>query len=371
MKTKLAFVLGTGGVGKTTLSAAWAVAEADQGRRTALLTVDPARRLADALGVDLGDRPQSVRDVTGLDAWMLDPRSAFDTWLEGATSPAHRAAIVQNRVYQAFAGSLARSHAYAAMEQLGAVMDSNGYERVIVDTPPSRNALELIAAPEALARLLDAKVLRALLGSGESNLMEKGSRFALAWLSRLLGRGLWAELLTFLELFMPLRHDLTRRATTVSNRIVAPETERVLVLNSDEDASGSADRFVAQLQERGAPPTCLWANRAFSLNSDGEPWLVQPTETPLSFEPPNTGSLGEEEAMRLVAMARKHTDWLVSRSRSSAKRIAQIAQDHDIHVIRSFPLQAFEPSDVNALRQLWSLSRPDFHVVEVNDAPRR
>ncbi len=166
---------GSGGVGKTTVAAALALRAAERGRRTVVLTIDPARRLAQSLGLtELDNTPRPVSGVKAsgegfLDAMMLDMKRTFDEVVEAHASPEKAAQMLANPFYQALSSSFAGTQEYMAMEKLGqlrGVVDDDGRERwdlIVVDTPPSRSALDFLDAPERLGSFLDGRFLRLLL----------------------------------------------------------------------------------------------------------------------------------------------------------------------------------------------------------------
>ena len=164
---------GTGGVGKTTIAAALAVRAATHGRRTLVLTIDPARRLADALGIDqlccdptpvaLPQGDGSAAPAGSLDAMMLDPKPTFDRLVHRLTEdPAARARILENRIYRHLSEALAGSAEYAAMEQVREAVESGLYDLVVVDTPPASHALDFLTAPRRLRQCLEGRFVQAL-----------------------------------------------------------------------------------------------------------------------------------------------------------------------------------------------------------------
>jgi len=158
---------GSGGVGKTTVSATFALAAARAGRRSCVVTVDPARRLADALGVQ--SLPNTPTEVEGdwpghLHALMLDSKGTFDDLVHRySRTPEQAESILSNRIYQNLAGSLSGTQEYMAMEKLYELVQSDRFDVVVVDTPPTRNALDLLDAPRRLTRFLENRLFRALL----------------------------------------------------------------------------------------------------------------------------------------------------------------------------------------------------------------
>ena len=165
---------GAGGVGKTTTAAAMALRAAEYGRTVVVLTIDPAKRLAQALGIsDLGNTPQRVplaAEVPGeLFAMMLDMRRTFDEMVVQYSGPDRAQAILDNQFYQTVATSLAGTQEYMAMEKLGQLLAEDRWDLVVVDTPPSRNALDFLDAPKRLGSFMDSRLWKLLLGPGRGD----------------------------------------------------------------------------------------------------------------------------------------------------------------------------------------------------------
>ena len=164
---KIVVTCGTGGVGKTTTSAAIALHGARSGRRTIVITIDPARRLADAMGISANtNEPSRVNGPwTGeLDALMLDAKGTFDTLVTRyARDETQRSRILENRFYQNVASALSGTQEYMAMEKLHALAESGDYDLIVVDTPPTRHALAFLDAPRMLTRLVENRIYRLLM----------------------------------------------------------------------------------------------------------------------------------------------------------------------------------------------------------------
>src|SRR3954451_16058634 len=181
--TNIVVCCGSGGVGKTTTSAALALRAAEQGRKVVVLTIDPARRLAQSMGIErLDNTPRPVPGITGgtLDAMMLDMKRTFDEVVESQASPEKAAQILANPFYVAVSSSFAGTQEYMAMEKLGQ-LDQDArrpgrWDLIVVDTPPSRSALDFLDAPERLAGFLDGRFMRLLLApaKGPARLMTAG-----------------------------------------------------------------------------------------------------------------------------------------------------------------------------------------------------
>ncbi len=285
----LLVTVGPGGVGKTTTAAALALRAAERGRRVAVLTIDPAKRLADALGLDgLDDalRPVEVRGEGTLRAAMLDTKASYDALIDRvATGPA-RDHILQNRVYGAFSKTLARSHAYVAAERLYDVRQRDVADLIVLDTPPTRSALDILEAPSRLAQLLDERVLRLLLGRGTSRslagasfeaLAQAGGAAALRVLGRIAGEDVTAERRGFLEVLSHLRDGFRERAEAVRAWLADPATVYALVASPAPTSLDDAKALGDTLAERHRPPGLFLFNRAFVPEPGGTAPVAPPT----------------------------------------------------------------------------------------------
>ncbi|MDQ3484096.1 MAG: AAA family ATPase, partial [Actinomycetota bacterium] len=204
---------GSGGVGKTTMSASIALRAAEQGRNVVVLTIDPARRLAQSMGVsELDNDPKPVQGVDtssggSLDAMMLDMKRTFDEVVESQASPAKAAQILSNPFYQALSSSFAGTQEYMAMEKLGQLhaeaLRSGRWDLIVVDTPPSRSALDFLDAPERLSSFLDGRLIRLLLAParGPARFLSAGMSVVTGVLSKVLGGRMLRDVQTFVAAF--------------------------------------------------------------------------------------------------------------------------------------------------------------------------
>ena len=197
---------GAGGVGKTTTAAAMALRAAEYGRTVVVLTIDPAKRLAQALGIsDLGNSPQRVPlapEVPGqLFAMMLDMRRTFDEMVIQYSGPDRAQAILDNQFYQTVATSLAGTQEYMAMEKLGQLLSEDRWDLIVVDTPPSRNALDFLDAPKRLGSFMDSRLWRLLLGPGRGigRLVTGAVGLAMKALSTVLGSQMLSDAAGFVQ----------------------------------------------------------------------------------------------------------------------------------------------------------------------------
>ncbi len=269
MSPRILVCCGAGGVGKTTLSAALGVRLALDGARTAVLTVDPARRLADSLGVDtLDGRPRRVPDLPGpgsLDALVLDPKATFDTLVARLSpDPARTRRILANRYYGYVSTRLGGTWEYMAMERVLELAEDRTWDALVLDTPPARHAIEFLTAPERVLRVLDHRVLRMLAlpatRHGFSRLRER-SRMATGVLGRLLGLATLREIAAFVSAFEGLTDAFAERARLGRDLLRAPDTAFLLVTTPAQERVDDAVAFRAALADLGLPLRGYLANR--------------------------------------------------------------------------------------------------------------
>lgn len=260
MSAKVVICCGSGGVGKTSLSAALALQLARGGARVAVLTIDPARRLADSLGVGaIGNEPVAVplAGAGRLDALMLDARHTFDALVRRfAADPAAAERVLANRYYQFASTRLGGSHEYMAMERLLDLAESGRYDVVVLDTPPTRHALDFLRAPERMSGLMDQGVLRWLVmpaGAGGWRALEVGSDVVSRVLKTLLGEGTVSEIAEFFEAFRGLGEGMRERSLSVRALLRAPGTRFLLVSSPAAASRAEALHFLSVLRAEGMP----------------------------------------------------------------------------------------------------------------------
>jgi anion-transporting ArsA/GET3 family ATPase len=270
-ETRIIVCCGAGGVGKTTTSAALALAAAAAGRTVVVLTIDPARRLAQALGlVELDNEPRRV-DVSGaggeLHAMMLDMKRTFDDIVAAHSTPERAQAILENPFYQALSSSFAGTQEYMAMEKLGQLRATERWDLIIVDTPPSRSALDFLDAPNRMSRFLDGTMIRLLTAPARAG-GRAGMKFASAGfmffsriISKILGGQLLRDISAFVAALDTMFGGFRERATATYEMLRRPGTWFVVVATPEPDALREASYFVDRLSTEGMPLAGLVLNR--------------------------------------------------------------------------------------------------------------
>ncbi len=266
---------GSGGVGKTTASAAIALGMAARGARVAVVTIDPAKRLAAALGLqELENEPRLVAPERlaqfGLElqgelwAMMLDPKRTFDELIEKiAPTPARAEEIKANRVYRSLSTAVAGSQEFTAISKLYELAHEREFDLLVLDTPPSRNAIDFFEAPRRLTSFLEGRALKAFLrptGIG-MRLLELGVAPLLPALRRITGVEMISDLSLFFQLLGDMTEDFSVRATEVQRLLRAPDTAFVLVTSAQGDPIDEAIWLRHTLQETGLPFAGVIVNR--------------------------------------------------------------------------------------------------------------
>jgi anion-transporting ArsA/GET3 family ATPase len=258
---------GSGGVGKTTTSAAIALHAARLGRTACVVTIDPARRLANALGVDeLSNSPTRIEgDWAGeLHALMLDPKGTFDDLITRySDSEAQAEDIRVNRIYRNLTGTLSGTQEYMAMEKLHELVEEGGFDVIVVDTPPSRNALDFLDAPRRLTHFLENRVFQALMAPTRVGLRFMGvaAQALLRTISKVAGADIVHDAVAFFQAFEGMEEGFRLRAARVRELLVQPTTAFVLVASPRRDSVDEAVHFAAKLAESDMSATALIVNR--------------------------------------------------------------------------------------------------------------
>jgi anion-transporting ArsA/GET3 family ATPase len=272
---------GSGGVGKTTTSAALALRAAERGRKVVVLTIDPARRLAQSMGIEeLDNTPRPVPGIaatggdgadgtTGgsLDAMMLDMKRTFDEVVQSQASPEKAAQILANPFYVAVSSSFAGTQEYMAMEKLGqldALARASGrWDLIVVDTPPSRSALDFLDAPERLSSFLDGRFMKLLLAParGPARMMTVGFGMVTNAITRIIGAQVLQDMKAFVAAFDTLFGGFRQRALRTFELLQDRRTAFLVIAAPEPDALREAAYFVERLREERMPLAGLVVNR--------------------------------------------------------------------------------------------------------------
>ena len=266
---------GSGGVGKTTTAAAIAMGEAAAGKRVAVVTIDPARRLAGSLGLEeLGNHPQPIDPelfaAAGVEmrgelwAMMLDPKRTFDE-LIGRLAPDERTRdeVLANRIYQQLSSAVAGSQEYTAMAKLYELDQEGGFDLLVLDTPPSRNALDFLDAPERLTHFLEGRALQVLLAPTgfAGRIVGRGTGLVFSALKRVTGVDLLEDLSVFFRSISGLLDGFRQRATAVRKLLADPETVFLLVTSPEREPVEEAIFFWRKLTTARMPFGGVIVNR--------------------------------------------------------------------------------------------------------------
>ncbi len=258
---------GSGGVGKTTTSAAIALEAARRGRRACVVTIDPARRLANSLGVgDLSNRPTRIEGPWPgeLHALMLDPKGTFDDLVARYADSDQQAEDIRvNRIYRNLTGTLSGTHEYMAMEKLHELVEEGGFDVVVVDTPPSRSALDFLDAPRRLTHFLENRIFQALMRPTRAGLRVMGlaAQALLRTLAKVAGTDIVTDAVAFFQAFEGMEEGFRQRAARVRELLVQPGTAFVLVASPRPDSIDEAVHFADKLAESHMATSALVLNR--------------------------------------------------------------------------------------------------------------
>ena len=283
--TRIIVCCGAGGVGKTTTAAALGLRAAEQGRHVVVLTIDPARRLAQSLGLsELDNTPRPVDGIdlsTGgsLDAMMLDMKRTFDDVVLSHSTPEKAEQILANPFYQAVSSSFAGTQEYMAMEKLGqlrAEADDDGtWDLIVVDTPPSRSALDFLDAPKRLGSFLDGRFIRLLMAPAKAGgraylkVFNAGVNLVASTLSKVLGGDMLRDVQTFVGALDTMFGGFRERADLTYALLKQDSTAFVVVAAPERDALREASFFVDRLEQDGMPLSGLVINRVQQVSAPG------------------------------------------------------------------------------------------------------
>ena len=344
--------VGSGGVGKTTTSAAMALHAAMQGRRVLCLTIDPARRLANSLGLDEmttseQEVPASLFEKHGLTpkgslfAMMLDTKTTFDELVTRySASPDARDRILNNQVYQYVASSLAGTQEYMAMEKLHEVRTDSRWDLVILDTPPTSNALDFLDAPERLIDAIDSPAMRWFIqvfeGAGKTGfgLVGKGAAILLKGLARFTGIEFLEQVAEFVSGINALFGGFKERAEAVSNALRGDEVAFVLVTSPDPLAIEEARFFSEKLDAGGMRRQAVVINQMHQLID--EPHISETEQLEL-LKAALPADLDAKSILKRLQLAlQNERDWAVADRVEGDRLAAQLGADGHVVEVPAF-----------------------------------
>jgi anion-transporting ArsA/GET3 family ATPase len=360
---------GAGGVGKTTTAAALGVLAAEQGRRAVVLTIDPARRLAQSLGLThLDNTPRPVAGIDtsaggSLDAMMLDMKRTFDEVVEAHATPDKARQILANPFYQAVSSSFAGTQEYMAMEKLGqlrAEADRDGsWDLIIVDTPPSRSALDFLDAPKRLGSFLDGRFIRLLAAPAKAGsraylrVFAVGVNLASGALARLLGGQMLADVQTFVAALDTMFGGFRERADLTYALLKEPSTAFVVVAAPERDALREAAYFVDRLAQEGMPLAGLVVNRvqavpASTLSASRAAAAAEQLEDLAENGADGPAAAGSDLS---IALLRLHADLATTAARQRAHTQRFLAAHPSVEVVEVLAA-ATDIHDLAGLREV-------------------
>ncbi|MEV2222959.1 ArsA family ATPase [Nocardia vinacea] len=350
---------GSGGVGKTTTAAAIGLRAAEQGRKVVVLTIDPARRLAQSLGVaDLDNTPQRVAlgpEAKGeLHAMMLNMRRTFDDMVLEHTSPEKAEQIFANPFYQTVASSFGGTQEYMAMEKLGQLAGHKEWDLIVVDTPPSRNALDFLDAPKRLGNFLNGRMIRVIMapGRGVTRLVTGAMSLAVRGVSTIVGGQMLKDASNFLQSLDSLFGGFQDRADRTYAMLSKPGTHFLVVAAAEPDALREASFFVDRLSTERMPLAGLILNRTHPILSSLSADHALTAADQLTEADPLTAAVLRIHAQRVATAKREQH--LLHRFTGAHPRVP----------IASVTALPFEVSDLEALRAV-AAQLTDAHPVEV------
>jgi anion-transporting ArsA/GET3 family ATPase len=358
---KVIITAGAGGVGKTTTAAAMAVAAAKRGRRVLCLTIDPARRLAESLGLkEMSTEATRVEksrfDAAGiplegeLTAMMLDTKRTFDEFVLTHSSSKEKAErLLNNKLYKYMSTSLAGTQEYMAMEKLVAVRADPRYDLVVLDTPPTANALDFLDAPDRLVGMIDSAAVKWMIDAFQStgklslNILARSAAAVLRGMAKITGTGFLEALAEFLGQLNDLFGGFKQRADMVKRELRSPEVAFVLVTSPSPPSIQEALFFSARLEEHGMPRGAFIVNRfhlppAFpqhAVTNDEARAALAAHNTQLEDDAPERVVKAHADAVKLAGLDAHHMRVLEDAVAKRVPLVRLAALSHDVH---SLPL---------------------------------
>ena len=372
-ETRIVVCCGSGGVGKTTTAAAFALRAAERGRDVVVLTIDPARRLAQSLG--LTELDNTPREVAGIDpsaggrlhAMMLDMKRTFDEIVLEHADPERARQILANPFYQSLSASFAGTQEYMAMEKLGQLRAQGDWDLIVVDTPPSRSALDFLDAPDRLGSFLDGRLIKILSapakvgGMGAFKLLTGGFGLVTGALGKILGTNLLSEVQSFVSALDTMFGGFRERAERTYQLLQTEGTAFVVVAAPEPDALREASYFTERLATDRMPMAGLVLNRVHAPKADitGERALAAAEQLAnggrkRATREASSGTPSEEEvqARQLAAsLLRLHAE-RVALARRERRLTGRFLASHPGIPVLELPAQAEDVHDLEGLRDI-------------------
>jgi anion-transporting ArsA/GET3 family ATPase len=360
-RTRVIVCCGSGGVGKTTVAASVALRAAERGRHVVVLTVDPARRLAQSMGLtSLDNTPRLVQGVDGaaggsLHAMMLDMKRTFDEIVEAHADPDRATQILANPFYQSLSSSFAGTQEYMAMEKLGQLRRAEEWDLIVVDTPPSRSALDFLDAPQRLGRFLDGRLIKILTGSakvgGRAYLRVLNTGFSLVTgvLTKVLGAQVLKDVQTFVSALDTMFGGFRERADYTYRLLQTPGTAFLVIAAPEPDALREASYFVERLSRDRMPLAGLIVNRVHRARASrlSAARSLAAAETLQNGHDP-AGAPGARYPLTTAAL-RLHAEWMQLETRE--QRLAEgFSAAHPAVPVAEIPARPEDVHDLAGLR---------------------
>lgn len=352
--TRTYLICGSGGVGKTTVSAALGLKFAMMGKKTIVLTIDPARRLASSLGIEgLTDEPRQIAledPGNGGEMWamMLDTKRTFDRIVEKyAPSKESVEKIFNNNIYRHMSQMLAGTQEYMAMERLYEVYSQNRYEVIILDTPPMQNALEFLAAPQRMLNLINNSILdiflkpTVFLGKTGFKLLEKGTETVMKILDKIMGLPFLHDISDMFMAFKELLGGFQNRAQEVGELLSHPSSRFISVCTTAENSINETKGFKEQLDQFHYTLESIVVNRVFSGPDLSEEDILERENILKKHTDAETARVLAENFKKFLPLIRKDKD-----------RVNTIARMVGKENIVTIPLFLSDVHDLSGLRQV-------------------
>jgi anion-transporting ArsA/GET3 family ATPase len=370
-RTRIIVCCGSGGVGKTTIAAAIGLRAAERGRHVVVLTVDPARRLAQSMGLTVLDNtPRPVPGVgashaNGQDpdageadppgsmhAMMLDMKRTFDEIVEAHADPDRAAQILANPFYQSLSSSFAGTQEYMAMEKLGQLRRADEWDLIVVDTPPSRSALDFLDAPQRLGRFLDGRLLRLLVApaklGGRTGLRVINAGFGMVTgvITKIIGSQVLRDVQTFVSAMDTMFGGFRERAEYTYRLLRTPGTAFLVIAAPEHDALREASYFVERLERDGMPLAGLILNRIHRSPAA----RLSAARSLAAVETLQGLPEGDSSTLAITAL-RLHAERM--RQAAAERRLAErFTAAHPLVPVAQIPAQPEDVHDLDGLRQI-------------------